>query len=135
MKLAEKTRKAIWDTGQAVISRIPELTPEIREIISIAQNPIDIDENTIMRTLSDTARILVERYEYTSIITRKKLMDIFNLAAEDYGMDTRCHETPMGIICRGHLLDKDINFFPLDRVYKTQLEQYSSHKMEQKEGK
>lgn len=79
MKMDKDTCYAIWQIGDKVAKCVPEIAPEIRDAISVVQNPdVELTEAQVKRSLSEIIRIRWEHGEFLSPVNADRLYDFFN---------------------------------------------------------
>lgn len=79
MKLREDVCVKLFEIGTTVADGIPEIAPEIRDAISIVQNPgTEVSGNDVKRGLYLTLSIYANRSDFLSPINAGRLCEFFN---------------------------------------------------------
>lgn len=87
MKLIENIRVDLWNTGESIIERVPTLATEIRKVISLVQNPVEVSEEVIQNTFVDFLRIFRDFSDQLSPVVTQDLGSFFNYMAAAFERD------------------------------------------------
>lgn len=102
MKIDENSCQEMFAIGDKIAKSVPEIAPEIRNVISIVQNPnMQLTETQIKHTLHEVMRICDERRGYLSPINTERLYHFFNKLSEKCNLGYRVTRIGWTTICIG----------------------------------